>query len=60
MKRLEGQVAIVTGAGRGIGRAIALALAAEGTHVTPAPAPAANWRPWLPQRSTSCATRPKR
>jgi 3-oxoacyl-[acyl-carrier protein] reductase len=31
--RLDGKVAIVTGASRGIGRAIALALGAEGAHV---------------------------
>ncbi|MDQ3098019.1 MAG: SDR family NAD(P)-dependent oxidoreductase, partial [Chloroflexota bacterium] len=31
--RLDGQVAIVTGAGRGFGLAIAEALAARGAHV---------------------------
>ncbi|PDW03444.1 3-oxoacyl-ACP reductase family protein [Candidatus Viridilinea mediisalina] len=33
MGKLDGQIAIVTGAGRGIGRAIAIALAAEGAKV---------------------------
>ncbi len=33
MKRLEGKIAVVTGASRGIGRAVAIALAYEGVHV---------------------------
>ncbi|NES70088.1 MAG: SDR family NAD(P)-dependent oxidoreductase, partial [Okeania sp. SIO2D1] len=33
LQRLKGQVAIITGASRGIGRAAALALAMEGANV---------------------------
>ncbi|WP_340582395.1 SDR family NAD(P)-dependent oxidoreductase, partial [Staphylococcus aureus] len=33
MRKLEGKVAVVTGASRGIGRAIALKLAEEGAKV---------------------------
>jgi 3-oxoacyl-[acyl-carrier protein] reductase len=33
MKQLENQIAVVTGAGRGIGRAIALKFAGEGAHI---------------------------
>lgn len=34
MKRLEGKVAVITGASRGIGRAVAIGLAHEGVHVS--------------------------
>ncbi len=33
MKLLEGKIAIVTGAARGIGEAIALKLASQGAHI---------------------------
>ena len=33
MKRLQGKIAIITGAGRGIGRGIAIAYAREGANV---------------------------
>ncbi len=33
MAQLDNQIAVVTGAGRGIGRAIALKFAAEGAHI---------------------------
>ena len=33
MSRLEGKVAVATGAGRGIGREIALLMAPQGAHI---------------------------
>ncbi|MGE0878767.1 MAG: SDR family NAD(P)-dependent oxidoreductase [Acidimicrobiia bacterium] len=46
--RLEGRVAIVTGASRGLGRAIAIGLAAEGAHVAVAARTEQVWDERLP------------
>ena len=53
--RLDGKLALVTGAGRGIGRAIALALAAAGAELCSTAAPGPNSRRSQPRSSRSAA-----
>ena len=52
--RVDGRVALVTGAGRGIGRGAALALAGAGAEVVLMTAPPPSWTKW-PERSGSAA-----
>jgi phosphoglycerate dehydrogenase-like enzyme len=71
LARLEGKVAVITGAGRGIGRATAVRFAGEGpavvindVDVEPAKETAslvkdAAARPWCPRTTPSTSARPE-
>jgi Dehydrogenases with different specificities (related to short-chain alcohol dehydrogenases) len=58
--RFEGQIAVVTGAGRGIGRAIALRFASEGARVACVSRTEENAKKLLTKSTVSGVNRQKR